>query len=103
LAIPLLIEANMTDCVDRILVLDLSTQNQLQRLCKRDDLSLPLAENMVRQQTTKQQRLSLAADVILNDSDIQHLADRVSQLHEKYLSLAISPTGGCQSVDSHGE
>jgi dephospho-CoA kinase len=103
LAIPLLIEANMTDCVDHILVIDTTKQNQLDRLCKRDHISLALANNMISQQSSHQQRLALADDVIANDSTIQHLEKVVSQHHEKYLNLANSSSNGCQSVDCHGE
>lgn len=103
LAIPLLIEANMTDCVDRILVIDTTKQNQLDRLCKRDHISLALANNMISQQSSHQQRLALADDVIANDSTIQHLEKVVSQHHEKYLNLANSSSNGCQSADCHGE
>jgi len=92
LAIPLLIEANMSNCVDRILVTELSRKIQLQRLRERDGISLALAANMINQQANHHQRLALAADVILNDSNIEHLEKRVSQLHKKYLSLVNSPS-----------
>ena len=103
LAVPLLIEANMTDCVDRILIIDTTTQNQLTRLCERDSISLTLADNILAQQSNRQQRLALADDVISNDLTIQHLEKAISQHHEKYLNLANSSSNGCQSVDCHGE
>lgn len=103
LAIPLLIEADMTDCVDRILVIDITKQNQLNRLCQRDHIAQALAENMISQQSNRQQRLTIASDIISNNSDIQHLENAVSQLHEKYIGLAKSSPDGCQPVDCHGE
>ncbi len=103
LVVPLLIETKMTHRVDRTLVIDLSKQNQLQRLCEREGMSLTLAESIINQQASKAQRLAMASDVIINDSNIQHLKDRVLQLHEKYLRLANSTSDGCQPVHCHGE
>jgi dephospho-CoA kinase len=96
LAVPLLIEAKMTDCVDRILVIDTTPKNQLDRLCQRDHIPLTLANNMVSQQSKHQQRLALADDVISNDSTIQNLEKSVYQHHEKYLSLVNLSSNGCQ-------
>ena len=96
LAVPLLIEAKMTDCVDHILVIKTTQQSQLARLCQRDQVSLALANNMVSQQSKHQQNLALADDVIPNDSTIQSLEKAVFQHHEKYLKLANSSSNGCQ-------
>ena len=88
LAIPLLIETNMDTAVDRILVIDITEKNQLERLCKRDHLAPTLANNMIHQQSTRSQRLAMADDVITNNTGVQKLENSIKLLHETYLKIA---------------
>jgi dephospho-CoA kinase len=43
---------------------------------------------MLAAQTTREQRLAVADDVILNDGDIANLRDQVEKLHRQYLAAA---------------
>ena len=88
LAVPLLIETNMDTAVDRILVIDITEKNQLERLCKRDHLAPTLANNMIHQQSTRSQRLAMADDVITNNTGVQMLENSIKLLHETYLKIA---------------
>ncbi|NQZ54777.1 MAG: dephospho-CoA kinase [Piscirickettsiaceae bacterium] len=88
LVIPLLIEADMQDLVDRILVIDLSPEQQLQRLCQRDQLSPDDAQMIINNQCARHQRLSIADDIIDNNNTPEILAQSVTKLHQKYLNLA---------------
>lgn len=88
--VPLLIESNMHTLVDRVLVIHASEQTQLERLCKRDQIELELAQNMLRAQLTNEQRLSHADDIIENETDAKQLAEKVKQLHNQYLNTVIS-------------
>lgn len=88
LAIPLLIEANMTPLVDRVLVIDIDLASQLHRLCERDNVSTDEARLIINSQVSREQRLSYADDIILNNDTPEQLTKQVNNLHEKYLSLA---------------
>ncbi|RKZ81822.1 MAG: dephospho-CoA kinase [Gammaproteobacteria bacterium] len=103
LAIPLLFEANMTDLADRVLVVDVEPALQLERLCRRDDISEKQAHNIIKNQCDRQQRLAIGDDVIVNDSSIDSLKQCVDKLHQSYLSLAKTSAISCQHSDSHGQ
>lgn len=88
LDIPLLIESNMKECVDRILVIDVDLSLQLSRLCKRDKITTDDAQLIINSQVSRQQRLAYADDVISNDNSLEKLTLSVENLHKKYLSLS---------------
>ncbi|NQY25671.1 MAG: dephospho-CoA kinase [Piscirickettsiaceae bacterium] len=88
LAIPLLLEADMSDLVDRILVVDIEIEQQIKRLCQRDNISLQDAQSIIASQSTREQRLAIADDVISNANSIKDLTVLVSELHTKYGALA---------------
>lgn len=86
--IPLLIEVNSHPMIDRVLVVDADPLLQLRRIQQRDRISLQQAQNILGHQVSREERLSYADDVILNDSDFEHLAQQVAAIHERYLSLS---------------
>ena len=88
LAIPLLLEADMSDLVDRILVVDIEIEQQIKRLCQRDNISLQDAQSIIASQSTREQRLAIVDDVISNANTIKDLTVLVSELHNKYGALA---------------
>jgi len=88
LAIPLLVEANMNDLVERILVLDIAPSLQLERLCQRDDISVHDAQLIINKQCSSAQRLAVADDVIRNNGSFENLAFQIQLLHQKYSTLA---------------
>jgi dephospho-CoA kinase len=103
LAIPLLIESEMTNLVDRILLIDIDLSLQLTRLCERDNMTIDEAQLIINSQVSRQQRLTCADDVIANNNGPQNLAQHVEDLHKKYLSLANNPTASCQHKHSQGQ
>lgn len=88
LVIPLLIEANMQSCVDRILVVNVDNQSQLSRLQERDNLSAAQATQQIAAQLGPAQRLQYADDIIDNSTGNDSLKFQVSQLHALYCQLA---------------
>ncbi len=88
IAIPLLIESDMTDLVDRILVVDIPSELQRSRLLARDNISAEQADNIISAQLNRHKRLSYADDVIDNTDSLENLRENVHQLHQKYLRLA---------------
>ncbi len=88
LSVPILIESGMDALVDRVLVVDVPAEIQLQRLRERDDVSDALAQQMIKAQATREQRLHRAHDVIENRGSREQLRIAVQKLHRFYLELA---------------
>ena len=70
-----------------MLVVDADPQVQLQRLLARDGGDREQAQAILAAQASREQRLAAADDVIGNDGDREHLAERVAALHRRYLEL----------------
>ena len=89
LAIPLLAE-NIAHYrwVDRVLLVDAPVEQQLERLVARDGIDEALARRMLEQQARREERLTLAHDVIDNSGDEAALDTAVAKLHQRYLALA---------------
>lgn len=88
LSVPLLVEAKMQSCVDRILVVDVDYQTQLTRLQIRDNLTIEEAAQHLAAQSNREQRLQCAHDIIDNSDGIEKLKFQVTQLHALYCQLA---------------
>ncbi len=88
IVIPLLIEAHQRDLVDRVLVIDVGEDVQLQRVAARGQLDEEEIRKIVAAQLSRGERLRHADDVVSNDGDLQSLEAQVALLHERYLSLA---------------
>ena len=86
--IPLLVESGNTSSVARVLVVDVPEHLQMSRTMDRDGSCAVTVQRILDAQASRQDRLSLADDVILNDGDFTALADVVDSLHQKYLGLA---------------
>jgi dephospho-CoA kinase len=86
--IPLLLETQQTDLVDRILVIDTSEKEQRQRVAARDGLSDNTIMAIMQSQADRSTRLAAADDVIVNDSDVASITDRVQELHQHYMEIA---------------
>ena len=97
LVIPLLVEAgNWKTGIDRVLLVDCSVDTQIERVQKRSKLDRAAVRAIVAQQATRQERLDVADDVVVNQAEPQSLADRLSRLHGLYSRLAA--TRGPRSV-----
>ncbi|WP_426663130.1 dephospho-CoA kinase [Rhodanobacter aciditrophus] len=89
LAIPLLAEnIDHYRWVDRVLLVDAPAEQQLARLIARDGIDEALARRMLAQQARREERLTLAHDVIDNSGDEAALDAAVLALHRRYLALA---------------
>ncbi len=86
--IPLLVETGRTRDYDRVLVVDCPREVQIQRLMARDGATAEQAEAILAAQATREQRLAVADDVIVNTGTLDELYQRVDELHRKYLSEA---------------
>lgn len=86
--VPLLAESPMRAEMDRILVVDCAEDVQLDRLLARDAESEEQARKIIMAQVSREERLSIADDVIRNDGVLEETRAQVEDLHAKYLSLA---------------
>lgn len=87
LMVPLLIEAGMEALVDRVLVVDVPEEVQIERLRARDSVDEEQARRMIEAQASREQRLARADDVLRNTVPRNRLPDLVAKLHKAYLSL----------------
>lgn len=85
---PLLVEAGQDALANRVLLIDVPEDIQLKRTMARDSNSEEQVKNIMASQASREQRLAKADDVIVNDSDLQHIFTEVEKLHQKYLEMA---------------
>lgn len=88
LMVPLLVEAGLTDQVDRVLVIDVPESLQRARIAQRDGHDAQHIAQILAAQTARSTRLAAADDVIVNDGDLDDLARAVERQHHRYLALA---------------
>lgn len=84
---PLLIESGQHKLTQRVLVVDAPEQLQIQRTVARDQSSDEQVQAILKAQASREERLSHADDVLLNDRDLAWLKSEVERLHHFYLSL----------------
>ena len=94
-AIPLLAEGGGRETypwLQRILVVDVPTEVQQARLMARDGSDAALAQRMIAAQATREQRLAIADDVIVNDRPLDRLGPHIEALDRMYRRLAEAVT-----------
>jgi dephospho-CoA kinase len=85
--VPLIFETNSSKNYDRILLIDCDTDTQIARSSKRDNQSSKDINKIISKQATRDERLSIADDIILNTSSLEDLYNNVLKIHIKYLEL----------------
>jgi len=90
--IPLLVETGQRGNYDRVLVVDCPEAEQMRRLTLRDGSTVEQARNILAAQVSREQRLSVADDVIVNTGTVEDLVGFVDTLHRNYALLADSRT-----------
>ena len=88
LSIPLLFETQQYRLVDRVLVVDCPVALQRQRLAARNGFNDLEIDQILNAQASREQRLSIANDVIDNSKDISYSVRQVNALHRDYLAWA---------------
>lgn len=84
---PLLVESGQYRMTQRVLVIDAPEQLQIQRTMQRDSTSEEQVQAILKAQASREQRLSHADDVLINDRDPAWLKSEVERLHHFYLTL----------------
>lgn len=86
--VPLLVENHLHTRADRVLVVDVSQETQINRTMQRDNVSREHAHQILAAQVSREARLAVADDIINNDGPPDAAIARVSHLHQQYLALA---------------
>ena len=87
LVIPLYAQSSAYTWIDRVLVVDVEEEVQIERVMVRDQISRNQAKSILSAQTSRQDRLALADDVIVNSGSLAELQGKVEALHNTYLKL----------------
>ena len=87
--VPLLIESGFQEFTNRILVVDCSTETQMERLMKRDGVTEEYAKNILSNQIDRETRLKFANEIVINEKNnsLLKLEDQVKKIHNFYLDL----------------
>ena len=90
MVVPLLAEADKgsRDRFDRIVVVDCPEELQIKRVMARNGLAEAEVKAILATQASRQQRLDVADDVVVNDGKLADLHSKVSLLHDKFGLLA---------------
>ena len=87
---PLLVETGQSRFCQRIVVVDVPVEVQVQRTMSRDNNDEAQVRAIVAAQASREQRLQQADDVIVNDQGLEHIDAEVERLHHAYLELVPS-------------
>ncbi|URJ30697.1 dephospho-CoA kinase [Candidatus Blochmannia vicinus] len=85
--VPLLIENNLQKFADRILVVDVRADIQLNRIINRDKISQQYAKNILLSQASRQRRLEFADDIIENNKNPDDIDSSILVLHKHYMNI----------------
>ena len=87
IVVPLIYETSSSELYDRILVIDCDVDIQIERTSKRDNQTISQIENILDKQATREERISIADEVILNNGSKEHLRKSVLNIHKKYMEI----------------
>ena len=83
--VPLIYETTTMDFYEKIIVIDCDLDTQLERAAIRDDQKKEEILAIIESQASRDERNSIADDIILNNSTIENLRAQVEALHKKYI------------------
>lgn len=87
ISIPLLLETDASKTVDRILVIDVPRELQLERAANRDKTNNSDIDAIIDSQISREARLSAADDIVDNRGDINDLRKKICDIHEFYSNI----------------
>ena len=83
---PLLLETDQHELVDKIVVVDVPVEVQIQRTMARDTNDREQVERIIAAQMPREQRLRKADDVVDNNLAMMDVERQVEQLHQTFLA-----------------
>ena len=87
-AVPLLVETNQVSRFDRVLLVDVPVEIQLERIVSRDNTTRDQAQAIITAQASREERRAIATDIINNNSSAESVREHVKYLHNLYTDLA---------------
>ena len=88
IVVPLLTRSALIHFVDRVLVVDCDEDIQVERLLARDTETEAQARRIIAAQASREERLAIADDVIVNEGSLDDTRAEVSRLDREYRRLA---------------
>ena len=86
--VPLIFETNSMSNYNRILVIECDPKIQLERAMLRDNNSKAQIEKIMDTQCSREERISIANDIIPNNDSLENLKIRSIAMHRFYLGLS---------------
>lgn len=87
--VPLLVENRLYHLANRVLVVDVTVETQLNRTMSRDGIDREQAEKILAAQATREERLAVADDIIDNNGAPETVLARIAELNQRYLKFAV--------------
>ena len=87
--VPLIYETNSMKFYEKIIVVDCDEEKQISRASKRDNQTKGNIKNIIKNQASRQERLSIADEIIHNNSSLENLKNQVLKIHQKFLGINI--------------
>ena len=83
---PLLLETNQKEYCNKVLVVDVPVELQVERTLKRDQVSEGQVKSIIKAQISRKNRLEFADEVIINDGSLEELHSTVMKFHQKFIA-----------------
>jgi len=87
IAIPLLVETQQQKEYDRVLLIDCEEKIQISRTLARDNRNLDEIKSIIKSQSSREDRIAIADDIIDNSADKSMLKEQIIRLHSNYIKL----------------
>jgi len=84
---PLLLESGQSQWCKKIVVVDTAIETQIQRTMSRDENNREQVQNIVNAQMSRDDRLSAADFILLNDQGMDELKSNVEKIHQNLVNL----------------
>jgi dephospho-CoA kinase len=83
--VPLLVEKEYQSLFDKIIVVDCTPEQQIERVLKRDEMTENDIVKIIKAQADRDYRKRFATDIIDNSKSIEYVKAQVSALHDAFL------------------
>ena len=84
---PLLLETEQYKLVDRVIVIDVNEEIQIDRSVRRDGSDETVIRSIIASQVDRAKRIQHADDLVSNEEGLEQLREKVEALHSKYLEM----------------
>ena len=87
LVIPLMAENNLQSLVDKVIVVDVDEEIQIERTLLRDKVSTEQVKAIIKSQVNRQERLAIADYVIKNNTRNHNILPQIAELHQIFMEI----------------